>query len=69
MEYSLKLDGPEPISFKTQVVEEQTRNPAFEYKMTHSYNNINDEILNYLQTTNVSYLLFSSYLESSELNF
>jgi len=53
VEYSLRLNGSELCSFRTEAVQEQTKNPVFNYKKTHQYLNISDEILNYLQTTNV----------------
>lgn len=53
VEYSLRLNGSDLSVFRTDEVKEQTKTPVFNYKKTHSYQNINDEILNYLQTTNV----------------
>lgn len=68
VEYSLRLNNNDNVTFKTEELKEQTRNPVFNYRKTHSYNKVNDEILNYLQTTNVSlWVMFSLCSECSEL--
>jgi len=66
VEYSLRLNGSDLSVFRTDEVKEQTKTPVFNYKKTHSYQNINDEILNYLQTTNLVFRVFGNELIKGE---
>ena len=66
VEYSLRLNGSDLSVFKTEQVKEQTKTPIFNYKKTHSYLNINDQILNYIQTTNLVFRIFGNELIKGE---
>ena len=63
VEYSIKKNEISTEVFKTNIINERTRNPIFNYKKLHSYDKITQNLLEYLMNAKVSFYSFRSFLK------